>query len=196
MNRHLADYYEVTWLIQILMKQNVNSCDTYHMKTQCIARYRLYVLRYISYARLRGYNSFNDWPYHRRGFIECWAEPGFHKFWQIWNPGITYFVFRLYIRLGGNKNWIIATILSFKINGLIHSIVFYAISGLWSFVIPVLFLLFGLLTIASKTLEKVLQQNRWPWVINSAINIGLVIFCYNLCFKLNKIVIAYLHFSN
>jgi hypothetical protein len=155
------------------------------------ARFKLYVHRYIAYARLRGYQSFNDWPYHRRGFIECWAEPGFHKFWQVWNPGIAYFVFRLYLKLGGNKNWKLATLLSFTINGLIHSIIFYIFSRQWSFVIPVLFLLFGALVITNKLLDNVLHQNRWPWVINSLINVGLVIFSFDISFKLNDIINNY-----
>lgn len=158
------------------------------MQHRCKARYRLYVLRYKSYARLRGYKNLNDWPYHRRGFIECWAEPGFHKFWQVWNPGIAYFVFRLYLKLGGNKNWIIATLLSFEINGIIHSCVFYALTGLWSYVIPVLFLLFGILTVISKILENIIHQSRWPWIINSLINVGLVLFCYDLSFDINAIL--------
>ena len=63
-----------------------------------------YVERYASYARMRGFGSeLNDWAYHRRGFIECWAQPGFHRFWQVWNPGISYFVYRLFIRLGGRR---------------------------------------------------------------------------------------------
>jgi hypothetical protein len=152
------------------------------------ARFKLYIHRYIAYARLRGYKSFNDWSYHRRGFIECWAEPGFHKFWQVWNPGITYFVFRLYLKLGGNKNWIIATFLSFFINGIVHSVIFYMISRQWSFVIPTLFTLFGILVITSKLLDKLLHQNRWPWIMNSVINISLVILSFDACFKLNDIL--------
>jgi len=159
------------------------------------ARFKLYVHRYIAYARLRGYKSFNDWSYHRRGFVECWAEPGFHKFWQVWNPGIAYFVFRLYLRLGGNKNWKLATLLSFTINGIIHSIIFFIFSGQWSFVIPSLFLLFGILVITSKLLDNFLQQNKWPWIINSAINVGLVILSFDLCFKLNDILFNYIQSS-
>lgn len=158
------------------------------VKHLCKVRYRLFAQRYIAYARLRGYESFNDWPYHRRGFIECWTESGFHRFWQIWNPGISYFVFRMYIKLGGNKNWIIATLLSFELNGIIHSLLFFALTGLWSFVIPILFFLFGILTILSKIFEDLIKQNRWPWIINCAVNVGLVILSFDVSFKLNKIL--------
>ena len=145
-----------------------------NIKSAFKKKYISYVVDYENYVKLRGFKTFNDFRYHRRGFIECWAQPGFHKFWQVWNPGIAYFVYKLYLRLGGNKNWIITTMLAFFINGLIHSIVFYVISGQWSFVIPSLFLLFGVLTIVSKLLENFLKQNRWPWIVNSVINIGLV----------------------
>jgi len=157
----------------------------------CRLRFRLYIQRYIAFARLRGYNSFNDWPYHRRGFIECWAQPGFHRFWQIWNPGISYFVYRLYLKLGGNKNWIFATLLAFEINGLIHSALFYLLSGQWSFVIPVCFLLFGVLTVLNKSQESLLQQNRWPWLINTILNIALVIISFDISFRINDLIYRY-----
>ena len=36
-----------------------------------------YVESYASYAGMRGFGSeLNDWACHRRGFIECWAQPG------------------------------------------------------------------------------------------------------------------------
>lgn len=162
-----------------------------NLKNSFKENYLFYVADYKDYVKLRGFKTFNDYRYHRRGFIECWAQPGFHKFWQIWNPGIAYFVYKLYLRLGGNKNRIIATMLAFFINGLVHSIVFYAISGQWSFVIPSLFLLFGVLTIVSKLLENFLQQNRWPWIVNSVINIGLVIYSFDVCFKLNEFLFKY-----
>ena len=177
------------------MKHTSNLHDLDQIKHLCKARYRLYVQRYIAYARLRGFKSFNNWPYHRRGFIECWAAPGFHNFWQVWNPGISYFVFRLYLNLGGNKNWIFATLLAFEINGLIHSIVFYTLSGQWSFVIPILFLLFGILTIVSKKLQTLLNQERWPWIINTVVNVGIVIYSFDLSFKLNKILFGYIQIN-
>lgn len=152
------------------------------------ARFRLYVWRYIAFARLRGFKSFNDWSYHRRGFIECWAAPGFHKFWEIWNPGIAYFVFRLYLKFGGNNNRIIAMILAFFINGIIHTLVFYAISRKYSFTIIILFLLFALITITSKELEHLMRQYKWPWYLNSTINILLVAGSFNLSFRLNSLL--------
>lgn len=171
------------------MKQNPHNLA--RIKHLCKARFRLYAWRYIAFARLRGFTTFNDWPYHRRSFIACWVEPGFHKFWRIWNPGIAYFVYRLYLKLGGSRNWLIATLLAFEINGLIHSAIFYLLSGQWSFVIPVLFFLFAVCTIISKKLENLLNQNRWPWFVNAVVNIGLVIFLFDTSFKINRILWVY-----
>ena len=68
------------------------------------ARYRRWVMRYRAYARMRGFRmEFNGPAYHVRGFLLCWAEPGFHRFWQVWTPGIAYFTWRLYRRLGRSR---------------------------------------------------------------------------------------------
>jgi len=168
--------------------RNILSQSNNIIKHFFISRYRLYVWRYIAYARMRGFKSFNDWPYHRRGFIECWAAPGFHKFWEIWNPGIAYFVFRLYLKFGGNNNWMSATILAFVINGIIHTLVFYVISGKYSYTIVILFFLFALSTIISKELEHILRQKKWPWYINSCINIILVIGSFDISFRINNLL--------
>jgi len=162
--------------------------SSFGLKRVFILRYRLYVWRYIAYARLRGFESLNDWPYHRRGFIECWAQPGFHRFWQVWNPGITYFVFRLYLCLGGSSRRILATILAFAINGLIHSLVFYLLTRQWSYTIPVLFLLFSVLTILSRLLDDKIRQQNWPWIANTAINILLVIGTFDVSFRVNDLL--------
>jgi hypothetical protein len=131
---------------------------------------------------MRGFRTFNDWPYHRRGFLECWAEPGFHKFWQVWNPGIAYFVYRLYLRCGGRKRWLLPTILSFGLCGLVHTVVVAPFLGRWSNSVIVTFLLFGVLTVLSRHLSSFLQQNRWPVLLNSAINIGLVLGSFDIGF--------------
>lgn len=147
------------------------------------ARFRLYTWRYIAFARLRKFKSFNDWPYHRRSFLECWLEPGFHRFWQVWNPGISYFVYRLFRFLGGGRRWVFATIGAFIINGVIHTSVFYCISGKWSVTIIVTFSIFGILTVINKKLERILQQNRWPKIVNLIINISIVIISFDVGFR-------------
>ena len=174
------------------MNRNISKNSMTSFKHCLKARFRVYVQRYIAYARLRDFKSFNDWPYHRRSFIECWAEPGFHRFWQIWNPGITYFfyriyrsIFRLHIFHYVRINWIFTTIAAFFINGIIHTLVFFIIAGAWSFTVPVTFFIFGVFTVLSKLFEPIFRQARWHWLINSALNIFLIIIAFDIGFRVN-----------
>lgn len=145
---------------------------------------------YRRFARMRGFRSFNDWPYHRRGFIEAWAQPGFHRFWQVWNPGIAYFVYRTYLRLGRGKRWAGPTVLSFLLCGLAHTVLFWPFAGRWSYTVIVAFAGFGVLTVASRRAASVLHQERWPWVVNAGINVGLVIGCFDLGFRVNDLLMS------
>jgi hypothetical protein len=140
---------------------------------------------YQRFARMRGFRTFNDWPYHRRGFLECWAEPGFHEFWRVWNPGIAYFVYRLFLRLGGRKHWVVPTVVAFGLCGLIHTLVVAPLLGTWSFSVIVAFLCFGILTVVSRSLKTLLRQDRWPFWVNVLINVGLVIGSFDLGFRID-----------
>jgi len=142
---------------------------------------------YRKFAKIRRFKSFNDLSYHWRGFIECWAEPGFHRFWQIWNPGIAYFVYRLFIWLGGSKRWIIPTFLSFLICGIIHTVLVFPFLG-WSFSVISAFACFGLLTIISRKISPLLRQEKWPGIVNAAINIGLVIGSFDIGFRIDRLL--------
>jgi hypothetical protein len=149
-------------------------------------KYRRYVDSYSAYAKLRGYGDhLNDGPFFWRSFVSCWAEPGFHRFWRVWNPGISYFVFRLYLALGGKQNRVLATLGAFEICGIVHVLILHLLLGRWSLVLPITFLCFGMLTLVSRALEHVLRQERWPAVANVAVNIGLVIVSYDLGFRLD-----------
>lgn len=147
--------------------------------------YRKWVSDYQAYAKLRGYKTFNDGPYHRRGFLECWAQPGFFRFWQVWNPGIAYFSYRCYLMLGGRKHWVIPTIGAFVINGFIHNLVMALFYQTWSWTLIVTFLCFGLLTVISRKLAGMLRQDRWPVPFNIMVNIGSVVLSFDIGFQLN-----------
>ena len=135
-------------------------------------------------AARRGFRTINDRAFAVRAFLLCWAEPGFHRFWRVWNPGISYFVHRLYLRLGGRIHRDRNTVLAFVANGLVHNLVVLPFfQRWWSWTIPVAFLAFGLLTVASRRLEGRLRQERWPWPLNVAVNVGLVCLCMNLGFR-------------
>ena len=151
-------------------------------------RYWLWVADYERFARMRGFRTFNDWPYHRRGFLECWAAPGFHEFWRMWNPGIAYFVYRLYLRLGGRRHWVAPTIAAFGVCGLVHTLVVAPFLGRWSFSVIVAFLCFGVLTVVSRSLKRLLRQRRWPAWVNVLVNVGLVIGSFDLGFRIDRLL--------
>jgi len=143
---------------------------------------------YRKFAQMRGFQTFNDWQYHRRGFLECWAEPGFHRFWQVWNPGIAYFVYRLYIRLGGRKHWLVPTLASFILCGLIHTIIVAPFLGRWSFSVIVAFTCFGVLTVISRLLQPIIRQEKWATIINVLINVGLILGSFDIGFRVDRLL--------
>lgn len=147
--------------------------------------YRRWEIRYREFARHRGFRTFNDWPYHRRGFLECWTEPGFHRFWRVWNPGIAYFVHRLFLRLGGRRRWDLPTVTSFVGCGLAHNLIVLPVLG-WSYTVVTAFACFGLLTVASRRLAPLLRQERWPALLNVAVNVGLVLGSFDLGFRVDR----------
>ncbi len=140
---------------------------------------------YMRFARARGFRTFNDWRYHRRGFLECWLEPGFHRFWRVWNPGIAYFVYRLYLALGGRRRWAMPAIGAFTLCGLAHTVVVAPIVGRWSWSLTVTFGLFGLLTVSSRRLSPRLAQRRWPRLANALVNVGLVLGSFDVGFRVD-----------
>ena len=150
-----------------------------------IARFEI---DYRKFAKMRGFKSFNDFDYHWRGFIECWAQPGFHRFWQVWNPGIAFFVYCIYIRIGGLKKWTLPTMSSFIICGVLHTIIVFPFMRRWSFSVIGAFTCFGILTVISRKLSPILKQQDWPWIINTLINIGFVIGSFDIGFHLDRIL--------
>jgi hypothetical protein len=162
------------------------------LPTRARQRFEAYVADYRRFARSRGFRSeINDWPYVRRSFIECWVEPGFHRFWQVWNPGIAYFVNRLFLRLGGRRRWATATIAAFFLSGLAHTLVIVPFVGHWSHTLLVTFTCFGVLTVISRLLEPWLQQSRWPAALNLAVNVALIAGSFDVGFKIDDLLWAY-----
>lgn len=150
--------------------------------------YRCYVGGYRHYLRRRGFgNHLHDQSFVIRGFLACWATPGFHRFWQVWNPGIGYLTFRLYLALGGQKHRHAATVATFAVNGLVHTVVACPFFRRWSWTLIVTFLLFGIMTVLSRGLQPVLRQERWPAIANLAVNVGLVILSFDLGFRVNAL---------
>lgn len=158
------------------------------------ASYRQYVHNYQQYLKLRGFgNHVNDWVFVRRGFLDCWLQSGFHRFWQVWNPGIGYFSYILYIWFGGKNRRFTSTIAVFLVNGLVHNLVVSLIRWRWDFPLPFTFTLFGVLTIVFQRLDRHIELNRWPRICHLALNIGLVILSFDFGFRMNDLLKATLN---
>lgn len=150
--------------------------------------YQCYLEGYQLYLRRRGFgNHLHDRSFVIRGFLACWAVPGFHGFWQVWNPGIGYLTFRLYLVLGGRKHREGATVATFVLSGLAHTVLVCPFFGRWSWTLIVAFLLFGILTALSRRLQPILQQERWPAIANLAVNVGLLLLSFDLGFRVNAL---------
>jgi len=144
---------------------------------------------YTDYLLWRGYDpESGKWSILKRALIESWAEPGFHSFWQVWNPGIGHLLFRLYLFLGGKKRRALTTLAVFGACGFLHDAAvmcmfrrpFLAFSGA--------FLCFGFLTIASRRLATWLRQDCWPMLANAALNISLVAASVHAAVTLQRMV--------
>jgi hypothetical protein len=91
-------------------------------------------ITYAQYCIRRGYKPpFTGWPVVRRSLLHSWAQPGFHRFWRIWNPPVGYPLFRLYKALGGNR--VIAASAVFAFAGALHDVVVVALVPQWGPVI-------------------------------------------------------------
>lgn len=153
------------------------------------AAYAQYVGNYKQYLKLRGFESHvNDWLFVKRGFLECWLQPGFHRFWQVWNPGIGYFAYKVYLFCGGKYRWKTATFAAFLVNGLVHNLVVSLILWRWDFPLPFTFTLFGALTIVFKWLDKHIDMYKWHRIFHLALNVGLVILSFDFGFRMNDLL--------
>ena len=156
--------------------------------------YRAYIDDYKQFLRYRGFGEhLNDRYFARRGFLECWMEPGFHRFWQVWNPGIGYLAYKLYILLGGNKRQKTATVITFLINGITHNLIVSILLWRWELPLPFTFLSFGIFTIASRSVCRYLDLTYLPKAFHLALNIGLIIISFNFGFAMNALIITKLH---
>ena len=156
--------------------------------------YRAYIDDYKHFLRYRGFGEhINDRYFVRRGFLECWMEPGFHRFWQVWNPGIGYFAYKLYTFLGGNKRQKTATLITFLINGFTHNLIVSILLWRWEFPLSFTFLSFGIFTIASRWVWQYLDLTYLPRAFHLALNIGLIIISFDFGFAMNALIITKLH---
>jgi hypothetical protein len=130
---------------------------------------------YNQYLLLRGYDpSGSKLVVLRRALVDSWGEPGFHRFWRVWNPGIGHLLFRLYLALGGNRMRLVATMLVFAFCGVMHDVIVMLIFRRPFVAFTAAFVLFGILAVISRSLEPVLPQERWPRLLNVIVNVVCV----------------------
>jgi hypothetical protein len=127
---------------------------------------------YNRYLILRGYDpSSNKLLILRRAIVDSWGEPGFHRFWQVWNPGVGHLLYRLYLALGGNRSRFAATVLVFVLCGFAHDVLVMVIFQQPFVAFSTAFVLFGILAVINRSLESSLHQERWPRLVNILTNL-------------------------
>ena len=157
------------------------------------ASYTRYINDYTQYLRLRGFGDhINDWFFVKRGFFECWLQPGFHRFWRLWNPGIGYFAHKIYCTFGGKYKPNTATLAVFLVSGLIHNLVASVILWRWEFPLPFTFALLGFLTIFFKWLDKYIEMTKWPPIFHLALNVCLVVLSFDFGFRMRDLTQSFL----
>lgn len=139
------------------------------------------VITYAQYCARRGYKPpFKGWPVVKRSLFESWAQPGFHRFWRVWNPPVGYPLFRLYRLLGGNRNRVIATLAVFTVTGALHDLAVFALRQRWDMILTCAYFAFGCLSLLSMKLAPYVGQERWPKILNVILNAGLVVSTFEI----------------
>ena len=112
----------------------------------------------------------------RRMFLSAWAEPGFHRFWRIWNPLYGYFLFRFYRVLGGERRRVPATVTVFVACGFVlHDLPILWITGHPQVATTTAFFFFAVVALLSKAVDKTTKAARWPRPAHVLLNSGLVL---------------------
>jgi hypothetical protein len=133
-------------------------------------------ITYAQYCLRRGYKPpFKGWPVIRRSLFQSWAQPGFHRFWRVWNPPVGYLLYKLYVLFGGNRNRIISTSIVYAISGALHDLVVITLVPIWGPIITSSYLVSGWLSLLSLKMERILHQKKWPPILNVILNFILIV---------------------
>jgi hypothetical protein len=109
--------------------------------------------------------------------VTPWGEPGFHRFWRLWNPLYGYALFRLYLVLGGNRRPLLASLVVFLACGFfLHDLLFLVSTRKLTFTTTIAFGLFWLLASVNRALAGRLGQERWSRAANALVNVSCVAF--------------------
>ncbi len=128
---------------------------------------------YDQYLILRGYDlSSSKLLVLKRALVGSWGEPGFHRFWRVWNPGIGHLLYRFYLALGDNRIRLAATMLVFTLCGLVHDVLVMLIFRRPFVAFTAAFVFSGILVVINRSLEPILRQERWPRLLNVFSNVS------------------------
>lgn len=171
-----------TTLLKIDPKVKLNSTRKLYSKSDCSSLCRVRIssslvspqvsgrrtrrsrapMTYQRFLRWRGISDpRNPVLYLTRRVINCGFEPGFHRFWQKWNPPVAFLAYRLYAALRRSRSLkTAAAILAFTAIGLAHDIVKMVVIGRFTLKGALVFLFFGGFTVLSRSLQSILRQLR------------------------------------
>ena len=109
-----------------------------------------------------------------RWWFLSFAQPGFHRFWRVWNPLLGYLLFLFYIILGGNKRPFLATFVVFTSCGFVfHDLL--TLKDIIELDTTISFMIWGVLCDLSRRYELHKTQEKWPWVVNVLVNASLLV---------------------
>jgi hypothetical protein len=122
----------------------------------------------------------------KRALVDSWAESGFHRFWQVWNPGIGHLLYRFYRLLGGSRRRLVATMAVFLLCGFLHDLAVMLIFRRPFMAFSAAFILFAVLASLNRALELRLGQEGWPRILNAISNIGCLAVSIFIAVQLQK----------
>ena len=109
-----------------------------------------------------------------RWWFLSFAQPGFHRFWRVWNPLLGYLLFLFYIALGGNKRPFIASFVVFTSCGFVfHDLL--TLKEVIALDTTISFMIWAVLCDLSRRYQLHKIQEKWPWIANVLINALLLV---------------------
>jgi hypothetical protein len=145
---------------------------------------------YNRYLALRGYDpSSNKLVILKRALLDSWGEPGFHRFWRVWNPGVGHLLFQLYLLLGGTRARPVSTLLVFVLCGALHDVLVMLIFRRPFVAFTAALLLSGMLATGNRALEPILHQQRWPRSLNVLTNVSCLAMSIHAAVQLQMLVL-------
>lgn len=140
-------------------------------------------LSFSQYLTRRGFCNLSITNLFHQMIIVSLIQPGFLKFWRMWNPFCGYILFLFYVHIGGNRKRNIALVIVFLSSGFIlHDLLIFLITGIFSFVFTIGFSFYSaMITINSfYSYEKYIYRNS---KLENAI--------LNICFIISGLFIGY-----